>query len=184
MIEFYYPVSVRTSGQRPILLSVFGRRFLCCTVAYRYLGTARDALFELTDAVIATPTAHSFAELSCSRYFRRRWPSVYEALQDGRPDRVQLMQLYQQHKPQEGQPLLAGDHTAWPRPSAYTLRDRTVKYQPNPAPGSRPITLGHGYSTLAWVPEQQGSWALPLLHERFSSEESVWEKASTQLRQV
>jgi hypothetical protein len=152
--------------------------------AYAHLGTARDALFELSDAVIGMPTVQSFAELSCCRYFRRSWPSLYEALQDGRPDREQLMQLYIQHIPGDDRPVLAGDHTAWPRPTAYTLRDRTVEHQPNPVPGGPPITLGHGYSTLVWVPEQQGSWALPLRHERISSQETPLGKASEQLRNV
>ncbi|MEH2252879.1 hypothetical protein [Nostoc sp.] len=31
--------------------------------------------------------------------------------------------------------------------------------------GSKPVTLGQGYSTIIWVPEVQESWALPLLHE-------------------
>lgn len=55
--------------------------------AYVLFGTARDALFELTDAVLTTPTAQSVAEFSRSPYFRRSWCSVYEALQDGRPER-------------------------------------------------------------------------------------------------
>jgi len=62
--------------------------------AYWNLGTARDALFELGDAVMCTSAANSFAELACSKHFRRRWASVYEALQDGRPDRQALLQLY------------------------------------------------------------------------------------------
>ena len=152
--------------------------------AYAYVGTAKDALFELCDAVIDTPAANSFAELSCSKYFRRRWPSVYEALQDGRPDRKALMRLYCQHIHQDVRPTLVGDHTAWPRPSAYTMADRTVEHQPTPIPGNRPITLGHGYSTLVWTPENKGSWALPLLHERISSQETSFEKASQQLREV
>lgn len=152
--------------------------------AYEKLGTAKDALFELCDAVISTPAANSFAELSCSTQFRRRWSSVYEALQDGRPDRNSLMQLYCQRIKVNTRPTLVGDHTAWPRPSAYTLRDRTVEHQPTPVPGNRPITLGHGYSTLVWTPENNGSWALPLLHERISSQETVFEKAAQQLRSV
>jgi hypothetical protein len=140
--------------------------------AYACLGSARDAFFELSDAVIDMPAVQSFAELSCSRYFRRGWPSLYEALQDGRPDREQLMRLYGQHMSLGERPMLAGDHTAWPRPTAYTLRDRTVEHQPNPVPGGRPITLGHGYSTLVWVPEKKGSWALPLRHERITSQEA------------
>jgi len=151
---------------------------------YSNLGNARDALFELSDAVIATPAANSFAELSCSKYFRRRWSSLYEALQDGRPDRQALMRLYCQQVEENERPMLAGDHTAWPRPSAYTLRDRTVEHQPTPVPGNRPITLGHGYSTLAWVAEWKGSWALPLLHERITSQETPFTKAREQLGKV
>jgi hypothetical protein len=147
-------------------------------------GPARDALFEMTDAVLTTPAAHSFAEFSCSRYFRRGWPSLYEALQDGRPDREKLLELYSRHVKMDDRPTLAGDHTAWPRPTAYTLQERTVEHQPTPVPGNRPITLGHGYSSLVWVPEAKGSWALPLLHERIALGESAFDKARDQLRQV
>jgi hypothetical protein len=84
----------------------------------------------------------------------------------------------------EVRPTLVGDHTAWPRPSAYTLADRTVEHQPTPIPGNRPITLGHGYGTLVWPPENKGSWALPLLHERICSQETPFEKGSQQLRAV
>jgi hypothetical protein len=153
-------------------------------VVYRHLGPAKDALFELSDAVLAVPSAASFAELSCSRSFRRAWPSVYEALQDARPNREQLLNLFVQQLPAHERLTLAGDHTAWPRPSAYTLPDRTAQHQPNPVPGAPPITLGHGYSTLVEVPELQGSWALPLLHERIPSTESPFTLASRQLRQV
>ena len=66
---------------------------------YENLGTAREALFELSDAVITMPSVQSFAELSCSRFFRRRWPSLYEALQDGRPDREVLLRFYVQQLP-------------------------------------------------------------------------------------
>lgn len=152
--------------------------------AYTHLGTAKDALFELSDAVMGTPAANSFVELSCSKHFRRQWSSVYEALQDGRPDRTGLMQLYCRKVKVESRPTLVGDHTAWPRPSAYTLRDRTVEHQPTPVPGNRPITLGHGYSTLVWTPENKGSWALPLLHERITSQQTPFEVASDQLRRV
>ena len=152
--------------------------------AYEHLGNSRDALFELSDAVIDLPSVQSFAELSCSKYFRRKWSSLYEALQDGRPDPDQLMHLYSQYIPRDEWPILAGDHTAWPRTTAYTLRDRTVEHQPNPVPGAPPITLGHGYATLVWVPEKQGSWALPIPHERITSQETPFSKGSEQLRKV
>ena len=50
--------------------------------------------------------------------------------------------------------------------------------------GAKPVTLGQGYSTIAAIPEVQGSWALPLLHERITSAESPIEKGGNQLRQV
>lgn len=58
--------------------------------AYECLEPARDALFELCDAIMLTPSANSFAELSLCPAFRRRWPSLYEALEDGRVDRDAL----------------------------------------------------------------------------------------------
>ncbi|WP_420807091.1 hypothetical protein [Trichormus azollae] len=38
--------------------------------------------------------------------------------------------------------------------------------------GNKPITIGQGYNTIAWIPEKEGSWALPLRHERITSAES------------
>lgn len=72
---------------------------------YRCLGTARDAVFKLGDAVLLTPVVSSFAEFSLSPVFRQRWPSVYEALQDGRLDRRALLSVYLKEMPAEGRPL-------------------------------------------------------------------------------
>lgn len=152
--------------------------------AYKHLGKARDATFELTDAVLLTRTAYCLAELSLSPVFRRRWPSIYEALQDSRPQRNKLMQLYIKQMPTDVRPLLAGDHTVWPRPNAVTLQERTIEHYCTNVPGNRPITKGQGYSTLAWIPEATGSWALPLRHERITSWENPIEKAVWQLTQV
>lgn len=77
--------------------------------------------------------------------------------------------------------LLGIDHTAWGRDCAKTLKDRTYQHQPS-APDS--LTVGQGYSTIAWLPEKEGSWALPLRHERITSFESPLSKATWQLKQV
>jgi len=91
---------------------------------YNNLRKAQDATFELMDALLLTRTAQSLADLSLSCVFRRQWPSVYEALQDTRPDRQQLMKLYIQQLPRSERIVLAGDHTSWSRPFAKT-RSRT-----------------------------------------------------------
>ena len=44
--------------------------------------------------------------------------------------------------------------------------------------------MGQGYSSIAWIPEESGSWALPLLHERITSFENPITKAAAQLRLV
>ncbi|MDF5725226.1 MAG: hypothetical protein PUP91_33200 [Rhizonema sp. PD37] len=49
---------------------------------------------------------------------------------------------------------------------------------------SKPVTLGQGYSTIAIIPKTEGSWALPLLHERITSFSNPIEKAVAQLRLV
>ncbi len=152
--------------------------------AYASLGNGRAALFDLLDAVLVTPAVNSYAELACAPVFRRRWSSLYAALQDGQPDRAALLRLYVQQLPRGGRILLAGDHTHWPRLSAPTLQDRKIVHAPTQIIGNRPITIGYDFSTLAWVPESHGSWALPLLFERISSDQTPHERGADQLRRV
>jgi len=65
------------------------------------------------------------------------------------------------------------------RPDTAILRERTV----HRGDGER-LGVGQHYSTLAWVPEESGSWALPLRHERITSFETPVSKAVFQLKQV
>jgi hypothetical protein len=153
-------------------------------VAYKYLGRAKDATFELTDAILLTRNVYSLADLSLSPIFRRKWPSIYEALQDSRPQRQKLMQLYIKQIPLKGRPLLAGDHTNWSRPDAVTLQERTYEHSGTSIAGNKPITIGQGYSTIAWIPEDSGSCTVSLRHERITSWENPIEKAVWQLKQV
>ena len=94
------------------------------------------------------------------------------------------MQLYIKQMPVEGRPLKACDHTNWSRPDAVTLQERTFEHSGTSIAGDKPITIGQGYSTIAWIPEDSGSWALPLRHERITSWENPIEKAVWQLKQV
>ncbi|WP_226889425.1 hypothetical protein [Nostoc sp. MG11] len=55
------------------------------TKVYTLLGNAKDALFDLMDAVLVTCSVYSFVELSTSPVFRRQWSSIYEAIEDGLP---------------------------------------------------------------------------------------------------
>lgn len=94
------------------------------------------------------------------------------------------MHLYIAQLPQTEQLVLAGDHTAWSRPDARTLKDRTYEHQSQSSSGNKPVTVGQDYSTIAWIPEESRSWALPLLHERITSFDHPIAKAAKQLRLV
>ena len=50
------------------------------------LTRAKDAQFELLDALFPSPVIRSFPELSLSPVSRRQWPSVYAAVEDGGQD--------------------------------------------------------------------------------------------------
>ena len=52
--------------------------------AYNLLVKAKDATFELMDAVMTTRNAACLAEFALSPLFNRQWSSIYEALQDRR----------------------------------------------------------------------------------------------------
>lgn len=152
--------------------------------AYEAFGPAKDALFELSDAVLLTGRANSFAELSLCPMFRRQWPSLYEALQDGRPEADRLATLYAAQMPSLDRPMFVGDHTAWPRLSAPTLSDRTIEHHPTKIFGNKPITIGQGYSTIAFLPDEKRAWALPLFHERIESATDPIQKGADQLRRI
>ena len=47
------------------------------------LTLAKDAQFELVDALLLSPYVHSYPELSLSPAFRRQWPSAYAAIERG-----------------------------------------------------------------------------------------------------
>ena len=130
---------------------------------------------------MTTKHASSIAEFSLSPMFRRQYPSTYEALEDCRPQRNQAMKLFISRIPSQKYLTLAIDHTPWPRPEAKTLKDRTYEHQGKTKQG---IVIGQGYSTIAWLPDGEGSWALPLRHERITSWESPISKAVWQLKQV
>ena len=62
--------------------------------AYELLTKAKNATFELMDAVMTMRNAACLAEFSLRPLYTRQWSSVYEALQDSRPNRKKLMVLY------------------------------------------------------------------------------------------
>ncbi|NEQ87538.1 MAG: hypothetical protein F6K26_48290 [Moorea sp. SIO2I5] len=94
------------------------------------------------------------------------------------------MELYIDQMLDIERPLIPGDHTPKPRPEAKTLCDRSYVHSTGKTIGNKPVIPGHDYSTIAWIPEEKGSWALPLTHERITSFDTPISKAAAQLELV
>ena len=121
---------------------------------------AADALFDLCDALLTDGSARSFVELSQAASFQRAWPSLYQALQDGRIDRPALIRLFVDLLPQRmvGTRLVLGlDTSSILRPTAHTAPDRTLVYRANLPSDATPVGPGWSFSTLVVLPEPVSS---------------------------
>ena len=87
---------------------------------YGCLGPRRDALFELTDALLDAGPVLSPAHLSLEAVHRRGWGSLYAALAQGEVDSDGLRAVLAHHPLVEAPLLFAVDVSVWPRCDAET----------------------------------------------------------------
>ncbi len=132
---------------------------------YQTFGLRRDALQNLLDAVLSSDRVSSVARLSLAPPFVRGWPSVFDALADGRIDTDALRCLAVAALPDpaaDQRELWAIDGSAWPRPAAKTSPERTCVRVVTAGTPQSGIVDGWEYQWLAAIPEARGSWVLPL----------------------
>jgi hypothetical protein len=166
---------------------------------YERLGARRDASLNLLDSLCANTQARSVVELSLNPAFERDDTSLYAAIEAFTPlpstrDESTLTGLSalvseQLPAPSPARPfwLLGVDTTPNPRPFAATLSDRGVVYQPNPAPGNKPIAVGHRDSVVAALPERSRldpPWVVPLQAQRVASDTTATAVAASQMAAV
>src|SRR3954468_13518846 len=128
---------------------------------YATFSRARDALFEVADALLTAPQPRAFVELSQAPGMQLRWPSCSAALADGRIDRAALRQRFARSLPPAApgaRLALALDPSPSHRPEATTVADRTLVYAPNTPPGATPVLPGWACSTLVALPDPVSSW--------------------------
>lgn len=89
-----------------------------------------DVQFELVDALLVGAPIRSFPELSLLPVFRRKWTSVYTAVEDGEQDWEWLESYLIQQLPTRGAVVFSLDGTAWPHPAARVLPDLQYVYSP------------------------------------------------------
>ena len=145
---------------------------------YQNFNNRADTLMELVDAICSNPDARSVVEYSLTPCFRRSYSTIFQAIKEMEWDELMIARLVVPFLPRPRQRLywlLATDVTPQPRPFARTLPDRGMVHQPNPIKGNKPITVGHQYSSLVWLPEAEAdvspSWVLPLMARRIRTNE-------------
>lgn len=122
-----------------------------------------DALFELADAVLCSPTpVGSVPSLSLEPVFRRSHGSVYKALARGNVDEERLRRLLVASRPAHWPAVFAVDASSWARCDAETSPERGFYYSASKHSAGQPIVAGWSYqwiTQLDWAPD---SWTAPL----------------------
>ena len=147
---------------------------------YQNFNKRADTLMDLLDALSSNTSAQSVVELSLNPVFRRDYSALFTALDEWEPAKADknLAQLAAPYLPQPARLpfwLLGTDVTPQPRRHARTLEDRSYVYQPNLLKSNKPITIGHAYSSVALLPEEEcehgPAWVVPLSVQRVKSSE-------------
>lgn len=152
---------------------------------YQSFKQAKDAQFNLADALVSEDRAHSLPELSLSPFFERQWSSTYEALEDGIIDQEALQRVFIEHlPPRQPVSLIAVDSTNIARPKARTSADRSAQYVHNLPESAKPVTYGWQFSTVVALPEKPSGWTYVLSQRRVSTTTTAVQVAAEQLAQL
>ena len=158
---------------------------------YNAFPIRRDANMNLLDALSSYGhRAKSVVELSESPYFERQYSSITDGIADGlhsaKWQDIKQEVFEEAHNSSDDRIVMITDCTPSKRPTANCLEDRHVTYSPNPAPGNKPICIGHEYSVVAMLPSDKASqkqhWLLPLSTRRVKSHEKGNEVGMQQIR--
>lgn len=152
---------------------------------YSFFCSRHDAAFELIDALSSNTSAKSVVELSLNPLHRRNHCSITRVLDefyakgsDKKSKNDELTQIISEQCISQRLRkyfLFAVDCTPNPRRYALTQEDRGFVYAPNTISGNKPVTIGHQYSVVTFLPEKtDGSsppWVVPLSCYRIKTSE-------------
>lgn len=122
-----------------------------------------DALFELADAVLCSPSpVSSVPALSLEPVFRRSHGSLYKALHRGRVDEDRLRRLLVEHRPASWPAVFAVDASTWDRCDAECSPERGYYYSASKHSAGKPIVAGWHYQWISQLDWAADSWTAPL----------------------
>src|SRR5215217_304257 len=157
---------------------------------YECFDRRADALFELSDAILAAGAAPSPVHLSLEAVHRRGWGSLYAALGRGRIDESGLRSLLARcpltdetaKDRKDRPPIFAVDVSVWPRCNAEASPGRAYYYHPSRHSAGQPIVAGWAYQLVAELGFARDSWVAPVDARRVPPEEDVNDAAAEQVR--
>lgn len=160
---------------------------------YSHFSKRKDAIMNLCDAISSYGhKSRSVVGLSEAPCFERKYSSITDAIADGLPstdwDEIEKVQFQTFFDPSERRPpCFLTDCTSNPRPFSRKLHDKTITHSPNPAPGNKPICVGHQFSSVAMLPNdkliQDKKWLTPISFWRVKSDEKGNEVGIRQISQ-
>ncbi len=164
---------------------------------YQFFSSRKDASFELVDSLSSNTRAGSVVELSLNPVHRRNYCSITRVLNEFYPSNTQHAAIHEKLTKilteQCAQPqrrdyyLFAVDCTPNPRKHAPTQKDRGFVYAPSVISGNKPITIGHQYSVVTFMPEKENSdappWVVPISCHRVTTAEKGTAVGMQQLSQ-
>ena len=149
--------------------------------AYDLLDHRKDAFFELLDAVLQTPAARSFAELTLAPACQRQWHSSYKALATVTYDQQGLDELCLTHVPDKEVAHFAIDVTSLRRMHSPTLLERQYCHGAAREVNGKGIVVGLPYSLLAWTTARGSSFAPPVNIRRLAPGDKAVDVAVAQV---
>ena len=149
---------------------------------YACLGPRRDALFELSDALLTGGPVPSPAYLSLEAAHRRGWGSLYAALAHGAVDADAARALLARHPLPDAPPVYAVDVSVWPRCDAEASPARGFYYHPSRHSAGQPIVAGWAYQWVAQLSFTRDSWTAPMDVRRVHPSENAHTVAAAQIR--
>jgi hypothetical protein len=144
-----------------------------------------DALFELTDALLAAPgPVGSIPALSLEPVFRRSHGSLYKALARGVLDVERARELQVRGRPADWPPVFAVDTSSWPRCDAETSPERGFYHHPSRHSAGKPIVAGWNYSWIAQLNWSRDSWTAPVDITRIPPQDDTGQATADQVRNL
>src|SRR5207247_11422304 len=154
---------------------------------YRCFKRAGDALFNTVDALSSETAAHSFPEVSLSPLCQRRWPSLYEAFEDGQIEASQLRQVFVPFAPLPGPGayvFVGVDTSNLYRREAETAVDRTLVPLANVPESAHAVWPAWVISSVVLLPEEAGQATLVLDSQRVASTGLAMQVGANQVQAV